>query len=64
MLGADARAFAISGARYRQLATNAKSDQTEVEFNSASIGGQDESRVNAEGQTAAPKDQETSRCRS
>ena len=40
------------------LAKNAKSDQTRVEFNLASIGGQNESLVNAESQTAAPKDQE------
>jgi hypothetical protein len=45
------------------LAKNAKSDQTEVEFNLSSIGGWNESRVNAESQTAAPKNQETSRCR-
>jgi hypothetical protein len=38
-----------------QLAWNAKSDQTKVEFNFSSIGGQNESRVNAESQTAAPK---------
>ena len=47
-----------------QLANNAKSDQTKVEFNLSSIGGQNESRVNAESQTAAPKNQEPSRCRS
>ena len=32
-----------------------RSDQTKVEFNLASIGGQNESRVDAESQTAAPK---------
>src|SRR5258705_6656385 len=47
-----------------QLANNAKPDQTKVEFNFSSIGGQNESRVNAESQTAAPKNQEPSRCRS
>jgi hypothetical protein len=41
-----------------------ESDQTKVEFNLASIGGQNESRVNAESQTEAPKNQETSRSRS
>jgi hypothetical protein len=46
------------------LAKNARSDQTEIEFNPFSIGGQNDPRVNAENQTAAPKDQEASRCRS
>jgi hypothetical protein len=47
-----------------QLAKNARSDQTEVEFNPSSIGDQNDPRVNAENQTAEPKDQEASRCRS
>jgi hypothetical protein len=46
------------------LAKYARSDQTEVEFKLSSIGGQDDPRVNAENQTAAPKDQEAPRCRS
>src|SRR6266403_5681350 len=62
--GTDARAWAISGAGSGQLAKNARSGQTQVKFNLSSIGGQNESRVNAESQTAAPKNQETSRCRS
>src|SRR6266478_801913 len=57
-------AWAISGAGSGQLAKNARSGQNKVEFNLSSIGGQNESRVNAESQTAAPKNQETSRCRS
>src|SRR5712664_2954006 len=48
----------------RPLAKNVTSDQPKFEFNLSSIGGQNESRVNAESQTAAPKNQETSRCRS
>jgi hypothetical protein len=47
-----------------RLAKNARSDQTEVEFNPSSIGDQNDPRVNAENQTAEPKDQEASRCRS
>jgi hypothetical protein len=46
------------------LAKNARSDQTEVEFNPSSIGGQYDPRVNAENQTAETKDQQASRCRS
>src|SRR5260221_5003784 len=37
---------------------------SKVEFNLSSIGGHNESLVNAESQTAAPKNKETSRCRS
>jgi hypothetical protein len=39
-------------------------DQTKVEFSLSSIGDQYESRVNAEGQTATPKEQKPSPCRS
>src|SRR2546430_17621012 len=41
-----------------------KIGSTKVESNLSSTGGQNESRVNAESQAEAPKNQETSRCRS
>jgi hypothetical protein len=43
---------------------NAETGQTKVEFNLSSNGGQNESRVNAESQAAAPEEQETHRRRS
>src|SRR6266404_9991710 len=48
----------------RSISQERKIGSNSSQIQSFIIGGQNESRVNAESQTAAPKNQETSRCRS
>mgnify|MGYP003693905259 CR=1 FL=1 len=62
--GAGLRGWALSGLVAFSWPRTQDSDQTKVEFNLSSDGGQDESRVNAEKPDGSTKDQETSRWRS